>query len=48
MLRKIGFISLAVLLNFAFGDSVLELTDQDFTSRIEEHEAILVMFYAPW
>lgn len=47
MLRIIVFFSVA-LLHLAWGDSVLELTDQDFTSRIAEHETILVMFYAPW
>lgn len=29
-------------------DDVLELTDDDFSTRISEHETVLVMFYAPW
>lgn len=27
---------------------VLELTDNDFSTRITETETTLVMFYAPW
>lgn len=30
------------------GDSVLELTDNDFKDRVGEYETVLVMFYAPW
>lgn len=33
---------------FAKEEDVLELGDSDFDSRIAEHEAALVMFYAPW
>lgn len=29
-------------------DNVLELTDDDFSSRISSYENALVMFYAPW
>nr|BAN20701.1 protein disulfide isomerase [Riptortus pedestris] len=29
-------------------NDVLELTDNDFSTRIKEHEYSLVMFYAPW
>lgn len=27
---------------------VLEFTDADFSSKIEEYDTVLVMFYAPW
>jgi len=27
---------------------VLDLTDDDFTTRLAEHDVALVMFYAPW
>lgn len=27
---------------------VLDLTDNDFTTRIGEVDTVLVMFYAPW
>lgn len=47
MMQVVGYFILA-LLNLISADSVLELTDQDFKSRVEEHETILVMFYAPW
>ncbi|RZF44763.1 hypothetical protein LSTR_LSTR000715 [Laodelphax striatellus] len=30
------------------GGYVLEFTDDDFSTRIQEHETVLVMFYAPW
>ncbi len=37
---------------FVFGlavcDDVIELTDADFDSVLEQHETALVMFYAPW
>lgn len=29
-------------------EDVLELTDNDFESRLAEYETALVMFYAPW
>jgi hypothetical protein len=27
---------------------VLDLTDDDFATRIKENDVVLVMFYAPW
>lgn len=27
---------------------VLELTDSDFSTKVAEHELILVEFFAPW
>lgn len=42
------------LLFFAFvagvarASDVLEFTDDDFESRITDHELILVEFFAPW
>uniref|UniRef100_A0A1B6EMG6 Protein disulfide-isomerase n=1 Tax=Cuerna arida TaxID=1464854 RepID=A0A1B6EMG6_9HEMI len=47
MLPSIGII-LLVGFNLVYADSVLDLTDQDFSSRIAEQETVLVMFYAPW
>lgn len=38
-----------ISVHYAFTlDSVLELSDQDFSTRIKEHDTVLVMFYAPW
>lgn len=35
--------------HYAFtADNVLEFSDQDFSTRITEHDTVLVMFYAPW
>ena len=40
-------IFLAVVVATVTAD-VLELTDSDFDSTLEEHDIALVMFYAPW
>lgn len=32
----------------AGGKDVLDLTDDDFATRIAENDVVLVMFYAPW
>ena len=32
----------------ASGDSVIELTDADFDSKLADIDTALVMFYAPW
>jgi protein disulfide isomerase family A protein 3 len=34
--------------SLASESDVVELTDDDFSTRIAEHETVLVMFYAPW
>lgn len=47
MFRFFWLLSLAIL-HLTYADGVLDLSDQDFASRVEEHETILVMFYAPW
>lgn len=39
---------LAVLAGAAWASDVLEFTDDDFDSRIGDHELILVEFFAPW
>lgn len=39
---------LGQLFNFAFAESVVDLVDDDFASRIAEYDTTLVMFYAPW
>lgn len=33
---------------FAGEQDVLDLTDDDFSTRVAETETTLVMFYAPW
>lgn len=33
---------------FAGDQDVLDLTDNDFSTRVAETETTLVMFYAPW
>lgn len=49
MYSKIFILVLAIIA-FANGseDDVLDLTDDDFNTRIGETETVLVMFYAPW
>jgi len=44
------FISLALftLLSLASASDVLEFTDDDFSSKIGDHDVILVEFFAPW
>lgn len=41
-------IVLAALAGFTQASDVLEFTDSDFESKIEDHEIILVEFFAPW
>lgn len=41
-------IVLAALAGFTQASDVLELTDNDFESKIGDHELILVEFFAPW
>ncbi|XP_067001320.1 protein disulfide-isomerase A3 [Anabrus simplex] len=48
MIFKTLFLLAIVLCASADENDVLELTDDDFKTRIAEHETVLVMFYAPW
>lgn len=49
MLRiKYLFLCSLFYLSLASESDVLELTDDDFSTRVSEHETVLVMFYAPW
>ncbi len=36
------------LLGSATADSVVDLTDDDFDSKVNSYDTALVMFYAPW
>lgn len=45
MLRLIFLVALA---GFSTASDVLEYTDDDFESKIGDHELILVEFFAPW
>ncbi|XP_047117326.1 protein disulfide-isomerase A3 [Schistocerca piceifrons] len=47
MLRYLLLLALACAV-LATEEDVLELTDEDFSTRVQEHETMLVMFYAPW
>lgn len=41
-------IFLAALAGFSAASDVLDYTDDDFESKIGDHELILVEFFAPW
>ncbi|XP_014249457.1 protein disulfide-isomerase A3-like [Cimex lectularius] len=43
----LGIATLALAVSASVSD-VLEFTDDDFSTRIKDHESALVMFYAPW
>lgn len=45
MLKLIFLVALA---GFSAASDVIEFTDDDFESKIGDHELILVEFYAPW
>uniref|UniRef100_A0A1B6CLZ3 Protein disulfide-isomerase n=1 Tax=Clastoptera arizonana TaxID=38151 RepID=A0A1B6CLZ3_9HEMI len=45
LLRAICMLFLA---NVVLSESVLELTDNDFSSITSQHETMLIMFFAPW
>lgn len=45
---KVTFLCLLFCLLLAAENDVIELSDDDFSTRITEHETVLVMFYAPW
>nr|CAG4648580.1 EOG090X0438 [Polyphemus pediculus] len=36
------------LFSFTLGDSVVDLTDDDFDAKLSTYDTALVMFYAPW
>lgn len=48
ILISIFSIFLLISVSSASEQDVLELGDNDFTSKLAEHETVLVMFYAPW
>ena len=45
MIRHILLLS---LISLALASDVLEFTDDDFDSKIGDHDMILVEFFAPW
>lgn len=47
---KIGLIFLTLLVSYSCAneEDVLQLTDEDFNSKLSQHDTVLVMFYAPW
>lgn len=45
---KVTFLCSLLCLSLAAENDVMELSDDDFSTRIAEHETVLVMFYAPW
>lgn len=47
-LLNVGLFFALCTLCFATEHDVIDLTDSDFSTRIGEHETVLVMFYAPW
>ena len=48
-MRVISTILVSCLLVLAANaDSVVDLVDDDFDSKLETFETALVMFYAPW
>ena len=44
---KVTFLCSIICLLLAAENDVMELSDDDFSTRIAEHETVLVMFYAP-
>ncbi|KAG7199756.1 hypothetical protein KM043_000425 [Ampulex compressa] len=46
--KSLAFFFLVIGAALAEEKDVLELTDGDFTSTLDQHEHSLVMFYAPW
>ena len=45
---KVTFLCSIICLSLATENDVMELSDDDFSTRIAGHETVLVMFYAPW
>lgn len=46
--EMLRLLALALLAGCTRASDVLELTDDDFESRIGSHDMILVEFFAPW
>jgi len=44
---KVTFLCSIICLLLAAENDVMELSDDDFSTRIAEHETVLVMFYVP-
>jgi len=42
------FLCPLICLSLAAGNDVMELSDDDFSTRIAENETVLVMFHASW
>ncbi|CAF4705050.1 unnamed protein product, partial [Rotaria magnacalcarata] len=48
-MRSVFFITLLIgLTALATAEDVLVFTDNDFETKINQHDIILVKFYAPW
>ncbi|CAL1594853.1 unnamed protein product [Knipowitschia caucasica] len=47
-MHRLCVLLLSALSASVLGSDVLDLTDDDFASRIDDHGLILVEFYAPW
>ena len=41
-------VAVLAFVSATLASDVLEFTDSDFSSRITEHDLILVEFFAPW
>ncbi|XP_046403308.1 protein disulfide-isomerase A3 [Ischnura elegans] len=48
MIFKVLVLLAVICTAWATESDVLVFTDDDFSSRINEHDTVLVMFYAPW
>lgn len=46
--KYLSFLFLVLVTVLAEEKDVLELTDDNFSHELEQHENTLVMFYAPW
>lgn len=47
-LKELTILLVAISTVLAGEQHVLELNDDDFSTRVRETETTLVMFYAPW
>lgn len=46
--KELTFLLVAICCVLAGDQHVLELSDDDFSTKVSETETSLVMFYAPW